>query len=101
MSRTSASIDRRCSAARFRNRSWTSCGRLRMVRVAMTAMLALIAMQSMAAPFLHFPGDDHLLDLTGALVDAEDAHVAVEALDAVVGDVAGAAEDLHRLVGDA
>ena len=47
------------------------------------------------------PRDHHLLDLARALVDAEDAHVAVEALDAVVGDIAGAAEDLHRPVGDA
>ena len=36
-------------------------------------------------------GDHHLLDLApaGALVDAEDAHVAVEPLDAVVGGIAG------------
>src|SRR5262249_35601036 len=45
-------------------------------------------------------GDDDLLDLARALVEAEDAHGAVEALDAVVGDIAGAAEHLHRLVGD-
>src|SRR5581483_105137 len=46
-------------------------------------------------------GDHDLLDLAGAFVEAEDAPVAVEALDAVVGDVARAAENLHRLVGHA
>ena len=40
--------------------------------------------------------DHDLLDLAGAFVDAEDAHVAIEALDAVIGDIAGAAENLHR-----
>jgi hypothetical protein len=48
----------------------------------------------------HLARDDQLLDLRGALVDAEQAHVAVEALDRVVRDVAGAAVDLHRAVGD-
>ncbi|PAV72708.1 hypothetical protein WR25_01935 [Diploscapter pachys] len=33
--------------------------------------------------------------------DAEQADVAVQAFDAVIGDIAGAAIDLHRLVGDA
>src|SRR5688500_5661856 len=53
--------------------------------------------RSSAAPLQGLAGDDHLLDLAGALVDAEDAHVAVKALDPVLGDVAGAAEDLHGL----
>src|SRR5690606_28761885 len=47
-----------------------------------------------------FAGDDHLLDLAGALVGPEDGHVAIEAFDAVVGDIAGAAEGLHCAVGD-
>src|ERR1700712_2898294 len=54
-----------------------------------------------AAPLQGLAGDDHLLDLAGALVDAEDAHVAVEPLDPMVGDVARPAENLHRPVGDA
>src|SRR5690606_10185645 len=47
----------------------------------------------------HVAGDDHLLDLGGALVQAEQAHVAVEPLDGVLADVTGAAMDLHAAVG--
>src|SRR5690606_6344023 len=47
----------------------------------------------------HVAGDDHLLDLRGALVQAEQAHVAVEPLDGVLADVTGAAMDLHAAVG--
>ena len=49
----------------------------------------------------HPAGDDHLLDLAGALVDPEQAHVAVHALDGHAAHVARAAVDLHRPVGDA
>src|SRR5580658_2606760 len=49
----------------------------------------------------HFAGDDELLDLAGALVDAEQADVAVEALDRDAAHVAGTAVDLHGAVGDA
>src|SRR5574337_1793662 len=49
----------------------------------------------------HVAGDHQLLDLGGAFKEAEQAHVAVEALDAVFGQVAGAAEDLHGPVGHA
>jgi hypothetical protein len=43
----------------------------------------------------HVARDDELLDLGRALVDAEQADVAVEALHAVLRDVAGPAVDLH------
>jgi hypothetical protein len=46
------------------------------------------------------PGDDHLLDLAGALVDAEQPRVAEESLDGHPAHVAGAAVDLHRPVRD-
>src|SRR6185437_4835628 len=45
--------------------------------------------------------NDDLLDLAGALIKSKDANVAVESLDAVVGDIPGTAENLHGLVGDA
>src|SRR5208282_4448995 len=45
-------------------------------------------------------GDDELLNLARAFIDAEDAHVAIEAFDAVIGDVARAAENLHGAVRD-
>ena len=48
----------------------------------------------------HVSGDDELLDLAGAFVEAQQADVAVEALDCVFGHVAGAAVDLHGAVGD-
>src|SRR5205807_4825185 len=48
----------------------------------------------------HVARDDDLLDLAGALVETEQPDIAIEALDAVVGDIAGAAVDLHRPVGD-
>src|SRR5438105_10846779 len=46
-------------------------------------------------------GDDQLLDLAGALVDAEGAHLAVQALDGGAAHDALAAVDLHRPVHDA
>src|SRR5437763_1104631 len=46
-------------------------------------------------------GDDHLLDLVGALADREDLRVAVEAAHGVLLDVAVAAVDLHSLLGAA
>src|SRR5215204_2068636 len=46
-------------------------------------------------------GDDHLLDLVGALADGEDLGVAVEAADGVLLDVAVAAVDLDGLLGAA
>src|SRR5688500_14866380 len=46
-------------------------------------------------------GDDQALDLAGALPDALDAQLAIEALGHVLAHVAAAAEDLHRAVGDA
>src|SRR3984957_21144852 len=42
-------------------------------------------------------GDHETLDLVGALADLKDLRVAVEAGDVAVEQVAGAAEDLHRL----
>ncbi|KAF5290255.1 hypothetical protein FQR65_LT20672 [Abscondita terminalis] len=50
----------------------------------------------------HVPGDVELVDLAGAFVQAEQAHIAEVALDgAEVGHVAGAAEHLHGAVGHA
>src|SRR5205085_10620725 len=49
----------------------------------------------------HLPGDDELLDLARAFVDAEQPRVAVEALDRDAAHVARAAVDLHRAVGHA
>src|SRR5687768_1164145 len=49
----------------------------------------------------HVARDDQLLDLAGAFVEAEKAHVAVEALDDGLLHVARAAVDLHAAVGDA
>src|SRR5439155_2374793 len=49
----------------------------------------------------HVARDHQLLDLAGAFVDPEQPNVAIEALDGVVADVAGAAVDLHRTIGDA
>src|SRR6476469_10571920 len=46
-------------------------------------------------------GDDHLLDLVGALADREDLRVAVEAAHGVLLDVAVAAVYLHGLLGAA
>src|SRR4051812_37357196 len=46
-------------------------------------------------------GDDHLLDLVGALADGEDLRVAVHAAHRVLLDVAVAAVDLHGLLGRA
>src|SRR5258708_2683375 len=48
----------------------------------------------------HVAGNDQLLDLARAFVEPEQPDVAVEALDAEIGDVARAAMDLHRAVGD-
>src|ERR1700722_14726528 len=44
-----------------------------------------------------FAGDHEALDLVGALADLQDLRVAVEAGDVAIEQVAGAAEDLHRL----
>src|SRR5580700_9016926 len=49
----------------------------------------------------HLAGDDHALDLAGALPDAFDAQLAVEAFGDVLAHVAAAAEDLDGAVGDA
>src|SRR3954453_16869553 len=53
-----------------------------------------------AAPLQRLAGDYQLLDLAGPFVDPEQPDVAVEPLDPVIGDIAGAAEYLHRAVGD-
>ena len=45
-------------------------------------------------------GDDHLLDLGGALVDGADPDVAVDALDLVLAGIAVAAGELEGLVDD-
>ena len=45
-------------------------------------------------------GDDQLLDLRRALVDAQETDVAVETLDLILGHIAGTAVDLDRAVGD-
>src|SRR3954469_13586083 len=47
----------------------------------------------------HRAGDDHALDLVGALVDLRDLGVAHHPLDRVVVDVPVAAEDLHGVDG--
>src|SRR6478672_3651358 len=46
-------------------------------------------------------GDDHLLDLIGALADREDLRVAVEAAHGVLLDEPVPAVDLHGLLGTA
>jgi hypothetical protein len=48
----------------------------------------------------HVGGDDHPLDLVGALVDGGDLGVAVHPLHLHALEVAGAAEDLQGVVGD-
>ena len=45
-------------------------------------------------------GDDHPLDLVGALIDGGDLGVAVGALHLHALEEAGAAVDLHGVVGD-
>src|SRR3546814_14312667 len=47
-----------------------------------------------------FLADDQLLDLRSAFVNAEDTHIAEEALDRGLAHIAGAAMDLDRPVGD-
>src|SRR5580658_8512712 len=47
----------------------------------------------------HVAGDDELLDLARALIEAEEANVTIEALDAEIRDVARAAMDLHGAIG--
>src|SRR5258708_5906518 len=49
----------------------------------------------------HAAGDDDLLDLAGTFVDPEQPDIPVEALDGIIGDIAGAAMDLHRALGHA
>jgi hypothetical protein len=44
--------------------------------------------------------DNQALDLAGALVDLADADIAVDALDREIGEIAVAAMDLDRVVGD-
>src|SRR6476661_10570907 len=46
-------------------------------------------------------GDDHLLDLVGALADREDLRVAIEAAYGVLLDEPVSAVDLHGLLGTA
>src|ERR1700759_4957330 len=48
----------------------------------------------------HLAGDDHALDLAGALPDPLDAELAEEALGDVLAHVAAAAEHLDGAVGD-
>src|SRR5215475_9942435 len=48
----------------------------------------------------HGAGDDDLLDLPRPLIHPEQADIPVETLDGVVGDIAGAAMDLDRAIGD-
>src|SRR5687768_2524192 len=49
----------------------------------------------------HVAGDDELLNLARALVEAEKPHVAIETLDDGLLHVARPAVDLHAAVGDA
>src|SRR5439155_12856932 len=51
--------------------------------------------------FGHLAGDDHALDLAGALPDPLDAKLAEKALGDVLAHVAAAAEHLDGAVGDA
>src|SRR5205085_4975747 len=46
-------------------------------------------------------GDDQALDVAGALVNLADPHVAVDALDREIGEIAVAAMDLDRVRGNA
>jgi hypothetical protein len=48
----------------------------------------------------HVPGDHELLDLCRPLIDPEQAHIAVEALDSVFLQIAGSAVYLDCSVGD-
>ena len=66
-----------------------------------TSSFNVLPQLRLPALLYRFAGDDQLLDLAGTFVDAEQADVAVEPLDAVIGDIAGAAEDLDGAVGDA
>src|ERR1700750_838466 len=50
--------------------------------------------------FGHLAGDDHALDLAGALPDPLDTELAEEALSHVLAHVAAAAEHLDGAVGD-
>src|SRR5260370_14216900 len=52
-------------------------------------------------PLRQLLADDDLLDLRGALVDPEDPHVAVEALDRTVAHIARTTMDLDGAIGDA
>src|SRR5450830_1812387 len=58
-------------------------------------------MRSSAGGLDHVAGNDDLLDLRGALVNAEQAHVPIKTLGRIFADVAGAAVDLHGAVGHA
>jgi hypothetical protein len=53
-----------------------------------------------AARLDRLAGDDQLLDQPGPFVDPEQPHVTIEPLDPVIGDIAGAAQDLDGAVGD-
>src|ERR1051325_282563 len=46
-------------------------------------------------------GDDHALDLRSAFADLAQPRVAVQAFDAVIAEISGAAMNLHGLVGGA
>ena len=47
------------------------------------------------------PPDDHLLDLRGALINAENTNIAVETLNAVISNIACSAKNLNSAVGNA
>src|SRR3954467_11525022 len=88
-----------CSA-----RSWASAGACTASAIRLAAIMSFrIASpcSKSAAVLDRLAGDDKRVDLAGALVDAEQADVAIEPLDPVIGDIAGAAEALVGTVGDA
>src|SRR6266567_1325996 len=74
-----------------------SASRMRPAACAAVMMLSMTARVPSCGLLLDLAGDDQPLDLVGALVDLGKAHVAEDALDAVVARVAVAAVDLERI----
>jgi len=49
----------------------------------------------------HVAANDELLDLGRVFIESEETHVAVKALNAIVGQINGAAQNLHGPIGHA
>src|ERR1700749_1997788 len=98
-SSTAREMGRISRAAKSRHTRWIS--RCSSVSSSMDGgLLDAIGDEVLQAALGHLVGDDHPLDLRGALPDAVDPDVAVEPLDRVLAHVAAAAEDLQRAVDD-